>query len=559
VTAPLLGVLVTSGGGWQGLGIIRSLRGSGRVRVVVADCHEDNIGRLFADAFTRVPPVAEGQAFLEAVAELCAREEVRLVLPATSFEQPLLAAQRAGWPGQGVAVAVSDAGFLETVGDKRRLYAALAAAGLPVLPTVDPRQPGPPYPLIAKPAGGWGSRDVVTVRGPADLARRPELAETHVFQPLLEGFTELSADFALDFDGRVSPPGIRRRVRTSGGFAVISQDAARPETEALVTALARWAAASGGRGLFNVQLLEKDGRHVFSDVNARLGTSAVHWRGTRHDPVLALCRSLEGELGAAPSPAAATARPRRTARYLEELDVPVEPLPGIEGLVFDLDDTLIHQKLWMAGKLEALVAGEAVPAGQATAFLREALRLVEEGPRATLFDELAARFSWVAARRDALIEGYRAAEPGRDVVFPDVRTTLDALRRRGFRLALLTDNPPASQRQKVARCGLEAWFEAVVFAREAGAEKPDLRPFAEAAARLGLPAARLATVGDNPHRDALPALEAGFAAAFVVRRPGTFHSFDPQLAQALCPTPERLRHLQGLQEILRHLGAAARP
>ena len=55
----MLTVLVVSGGGFQGLGILSALRAIGGVRAVVADLYPDSPGRYLADAFHAVPPVAD--------------------------------------------------------------------------------------------------------------------------------------------------------------------------------------------------------------------------------------------------------------------------------------------------------------------------------------------------------------------------------------------------------------------------------------------------------------------------------------------------------------------
>jgi len=123
----LLDVLVVSGGGFQGLGIVKCLRDSDRIRVVVADIHEDNVTRYFAEAFHRVPPVRETEAFIAALRDICAREGVRLVIPATAFELLALAEHEPALRGDGVRVAVSSAAFVRLAGDKSALYPFLAA------------------------------------------------------------------------------------------------------------------------------------------------------------------------------------------------------------------------------------------------------------------------------------------------------------------------------------------------------------------------------------------------------------------------------------------------
>jgi HAD superfamily hydrolase (TIGR01549 family) len=216
--------------------------------------------------------------------------------------------------------------------------------------------------------------------------------------------------------------------------------------------------------------------------------------------------------------------------------------------VLDLDDTLIDHKAWILDKAERLAeAGAAEPA----LLRREALRLVEEGAAARLVEALIEALA-LRASRDVLIERYRAARPETCRVHDDVLPTLDTLRRRGYRLALLTDNPPESQRQKLEVSGLGAAFDAIVFAREAGAEKPAAAGFEAVARRLGLAPDVLAMAGDDPWRDVAGACGAGYGAAYLVRRSGGLRSFDERLFRGACPGL-RYRVLDGLQGLLEFL------
>jgi FMN phosphatase YigB (HAD superfamily)/carbamoylphosphate synthase large subunit len=553
VTSGLPAVLVVSGGGFQGLAVLRLLAEADAFRVLVADSLETTITAAFADGTRRLPPVAEGEAFLSAVLELCRSEGVRLVLPATDHELEMLAAARPALLAAGTSVAVCDAPLLATLRDKLSLYASLAGSEFPVLESSSEPGSDPRLPLIGKPRHGFGGRGVVVVRTRDDLeAIEPRERAQKVWQPLLEGAVELSADFAVTRGAGSPAIGLRRRLRTSSGFAVVSQSEDDEAAVALVTRFARWAAERGGRGLFNVQLLRRGERLVVSDVNPRLGTSAVHWRGSGFNPVLELC----AEAGLLPSAARARApSDTRSVRYLEERIERVEPPAAqpLRGIVFDLDDTLIPIKRWMRERLLGALAA-VLPESQRERAVREALRVIEEGPRDRLIDAVAAALGLPTQGHARLLEAYRVAWPAGCACYPDVKPALDSLRRRGLRLGLLTDNPPASQRQKLEVSGLVTFFDALVFAREAGAEKPDGRGFAAVAAALALPPSALAMAGDNPHRDLAGAAEAGFGRLFWVHRAGSACSFDPALADSL-PGAARFERVADLRALASRLDA----
>lgn len=551
----MLTVLVVSGGGFQGLGVLSALRALDAVRAVVVDLYPDSPGRYLGDAYHRVPAVAEGPAFEDAIARVAAREGARLVLPATAIELTALARMASRLRASGVAVGVSGEPLLRLTSDKRLLYAELSARGIPVLPIVDPLAAGAPFPLIGKPARGWGSRGLIVAHAAAELARdwSPRVAADYVWQRRLDPCRELSVDFAIDFAGRASPPGIRLRVRTSGGFAVVTDTAESEGVDAATSAFIDLARELGGCGAFNLQFLEQGGAVYLSDVNARFGTSAVHWRGTVHDPIAHLCRAVDPTVSAPSRPA-----PRRTVRILGEMPVedPDRAEASLRGLVFDLDDTLIPHKQWMLAKLELVWEAEKAALPGRDAFISEAMRIAEEGPRSTLLDQLMTRFGWDAGTTTRLVAAYREIAPRACTIHPDVLPALATLRGKGYRVGILTDNPPVSQRQKLEAAGLAPLFDAVVFSRESGGDKPHPGGFAAVADALGLPASALAMVGDNPYRDGLGALAAGFAAAYVVVRPGGFFNFDPRLAGSL-PGGERLRFVATLRDVAARLPGVA--
>lgn len=101
----------------------------------------------------------------------------------------------------------------------------------------------------------------------------------------------------------------------------------------------------------------------------------------------------------------------------------------------------------------------------------------------TLATEIATHFR---THRDAAIS-----------FFPGARETLDELRRRGHRLALVTNGQSHHQRAKLQRFGLEPVFDAICIEGEMGFGKPDPRAFALALERLGLPPEETWMVGDN--------------------------------------------------------------
>jgi FMN phosphatase YigB (HAD superfamily)/carbamoylphosphate synthase large subunit len=506
--------MVVGGGGFQGLPVLRALHAIDW-RVVIADSVPESLNRFEADAFHHMPLVRDQQAFRAELLSAAQRYDVKSIFPTTMYDLPALALLRGELEQAGVVVFASSPELVGLLSDKVASMSAAVAAGLPVLPIIEPGSDFGSRPLIGKPRHGWGGLGIVTVSSASDWqrGRHGESWEAYLWQPKLSEFTEWSVDFAIRVDGQCSPIVCRRRLRASGGFAVISEVVDAPAVANLARATAAWLQSMGACGLFNIQFLEEpDGALWLNDVNPRPGTSSV----CALSAGVNLVEFLVSENAAPALPARGLVVRTLAEHFLPRLNGP------IEGIVFDLDETLICQKSWMRGKLASVVAsleGAMPPAGVAS-FRLEALRIIDEGPWHQLIDVALARSGLGQEHAGELIDLWRAADAGNVVVHQDAIALMQAARARNIPVALLSDNPAASQRQKIARLPEGAAFDAVVLTDLLSAPKPAVIGFLAVAENLGLDPSRLLMVGDSPWRDALGALRAGYAAAVIVKRDG---------------------------------------
>src|SRR5438067_7441613 len=264
----LLNVLVVSGGGFQGLTVLKGLLQADNIRVVLADCYEENIGKYFAHRAYVVPLVAEEERLLKALLEICEMEKINTIFPSTEIELPFLAKHSDMFVSRGINVAVSSAGFLKVARDKRELYKFLNWENLPGPEVIDITGSTSIYPILGKPRLGWGGRNHVVIRSPEELGKYslPDLQANYAWERYLHSFIEYSIDFAINFSGAVSPLCVRERVRTSGGFAVIARSSSNSAVAELAERFASAASQHGGRGLFNVQIINTADRCFVSDV-----------------------------------------------------------------------------------------------------------------------------------------------------------------------------------------------------------------------------------------------------------------------------------------------------
>jgi len=100
--------------------------------------------------------------------------------------------------------------------------------------------------------------------------------------------------------------------------------------------------------------------------------------------------------------------------------------------------------------------------------------------------------------------------------FPDTVTTLEAVRSRGLRVAVVSDTG-FDLRPALDRLGLTPYFDAVVMSYEQGVCKPAAAVFRTACDRLGVRPEQALMVGDNPLTDS-GAVSAGLY-AFLLPAP----------------------------------------
>ncbi len=157
---------------------------------------------------------------------------------------------------------------------------------------------------------------------------------------------------------------------------------------------------------------------------------------------------------------------------------------GLEGIVFDLDGTLVHSEYdWPAIRRQLGVGGPS---------LIDALNALPPGERER---------AW---RRLEKIEERATGEAS---VAPGALKMLNFCRSRSLALAIVTNNTAGNTAYLIRKHGLGAFD--LVLTRDSGFYKPSGRPLVECARRLGISPACLMMVGDSDY-DLRSARSAGY-------------------------------------------------
>lgn len=192
-------------------------------------------------------------------------------------------------------------------------------------------------------------------------------------------------------------------------------------------------------------------------------------------------------------------------------------MAAFKAVLFDLDNTLID---FMRMKREACNAAidAMIGAGLAMPKSRVAKTLWK------LYDKYGIEYQKIfqALLRQLIgkvdykimasgIVAYRRVKEGLQYPYPRARRVLTELRRRGYRLAVVTDAPRLQAWLRLASLGLQNDFDVVLTKDDTGSVKSEGIPFKVVLKKLGLKPSEAIMVGDWPERDIAPAKALGMA------------------------------------------------
>jgi carbamoyl-phosphate synthase large subunit len=215
-----------------------------------------------------VPKVAD-PGYVDALANVIARHDVRLIVPLSDLDQVILAS---AYERLAPALVLAPPPAVsETMGDKWLAHCFFEAHGIDSprswLPSDVPADAR--YPLLVKVREGFGSRHIYRADDADELAGHLERTPVDSFvQELCRG-EEFSIDVFCDLEGRCLNAIPRTMIHSKGGESIKGMTVA---DEVLIAHGSKVAETIGIVGPANIQCFrEPDGSHPVTDVNPRFG------------------------------------------------------------------------------------------------------------------------------------------------------------------------------------------------------------------------------------------------------------------------------------------------
>lgn len=292
MTAQLIKILFTGGGGAGTIEAVKALKDSGRYEVLTADATPTSAGFSFADR-SYVVPFGADDRFVPALREIVRREQPHYLVPLVDEEIPKVHAfVRAEAPT--IKVIAPKPAFCDLVLDKWTMAGALIEHGLSVATTwLASDAFGATYPAVVKPRQGRGSRGLAFLDGPNDLAaylvgKQPD---RFIVQERLVG-PEFTTSVVVGLDDTLLAV-VPKEAAEKRGITQVGITRAVPEIDLLCRGLTR---ALAPNGPFNVQLiLGADRVPRVIEINPRYSTTMALTLASGVNEVDAVVRHDRGE------------------------------------------------------------------------------------------------------------------------------------------------------------------------------------------------------------------------------------------------------------------------
>jgi phosphoglycolate phosphatase len=173
-------------------------------------------------------------------------------------------------------------------------------------------------------------------------------------------------------------------------------------------------------------------------------------------------------------------------------------LYAVQAIIFDVDGTLVDSADDLHASLDLLLDGlglRPLDAAEIKGMIGDGVsKLVERAVVAAGGD--ASQKSALVARFLKIYESNAAVHTRS---YPDVVETLEALRQREFRLAVVTNKPVIATEKILRALSLADYFSVVIGGDSLPQRKPDPAQMLDASRQLGVDAGQVLVVGDNIH------------------------------------------------------------
>ncbi|VAX23269.1 hypothetical protein MNBD_NITROSPINAE01-1128 [hydrothermal vent metagenome] len=244
---------------------LRELGISGAVHVT--DTDKNSPGLRFCDK-AHLVPLSTSDGYIQAILEICEKENINLVIPTIDEELPVFGANKEKFKAIGVIPLVSDENIGDICNDKHLTASFFDEHAFPFVKTYLPHEidfASIKYPLFIKPRVGRGSVSAYPVHTETQLRFFLDYVKNPVVQDYLDG-AEYTVDALIGLDGKVLSVVPRERLVIRSG--VCDRGRTRKNMK-LITLCRDICEKLGVIGPVNLQCKVNRGKISFFEINPR--------------------------------------------------------------------------------------------------------------------------------------------------------------------------------------------------------------------------------------------------------------------------------------------------
>ena len=465
----------------------------------------------YCDFVRRVGKIGDPH-YIDNLLRLCRDDRIDLIIPTIDTGLLVLSENREKFDAIGAKAMISAPEMVRLCRDKNLISRFFTECGLNApMPVSDWKRYGGGYPAFIKPKDGSSSIDAFKVENAMELEVYANQIGEYVIQPFVSG-TEYTIDIFCDWDGEPVSIVPRERLQVRAGEVLktrITMD------EVMIQEAVTLCRAFRPCGPITVQLIrDYAGTDWFIEINPRFGGGAPL-------SMKAGARSAEAVLTLLDGERPAYFHDIENGAVYSRFDQSVCVFGGksgrkIQGIIFDLDDTLYSEKNYVRSGYAAVAR-----------YLRDERyaerlwALFEQGRPA--ISELLKELRKEDALDDTLAV-YRSHQPSLRL-YDGVADMLREFRERGIKTGIITDGRPAGQRNKIAALGLQGLVDDIIVTDELGGSqfrKPCDVAFRILQIKWQMEPGAMLYVGDNPEKDALPPRQLGMKFLYFQNHDGLY-------------------------------------
>lgn len=462
------------------------------LKIYGADMSNSAPALVFCD-FTRLVCGMRESKYIDELLKICAEDKIDMLIPTIDTDLQILAQNKHCFENIGTKVLVSAEDKIAICRDKNLTAKFFIDCGLKAPITVaDYNNYEYTFPCFIKPKDGSSSINAFKVNNQEELLVYSHLIKDYIIQPFIDG-TEYTVDVFCDYEGNPVTiiPRIRLAVRAGEVLKTqISLD------EKIIEETRRIIEKFKPCGPMTVQLIreKKSGDDYYIEINPRFGGGSTLSMRAGSQSAVAVLGMLEGKKY--PFSNVSVLDNAIYSRFDQSVCVSSTfNAERVKGVIFDLDDTLYPEKMYVRSGYKAVARYLGRPDAETRLWElfmdgKPAIDcyLAEQG----LLDE-----------KTACITTYRKHVPEIEL-YPKVRELLQNLKRKNIKVGIITDGRVEGQNNKIDALGLRELVDDIIITDELGGEqfrKPCDTAYRIIQRRWKLPFEELVYVGDNVGKD----------------------------------------------------------